>query len=60
MLNRNGQILGTHETLPKYMSQARDANLHHSDWLKSPSRVPQNSCIRAVPILMSHIIFTTH
>ena len=35
--NRNGQIhvLGTQETLPKYMSQARDANLRHSDWFKS-------------------------
>ena len=43
--NRNGQIhiLGTHETLPKYTSQARDANLRHYDWLKSASRVAQNS-----------------
>ena len=38
-LNRNGQIhvLGIHEALPKYMSQARNANLHHSDWFKSAS-----------------------
>ena len=34
---------GHHETLPKYMSRARDANLRHSDWLKSASRVAQNS-----------------
>ena len=42
--NRNGQIhvLGTHETLPKYMSQARDVNLCHSDWLKSALCVTQN------------------
>ena len=36
-------VLGTHETLPKYMSQARHASLRHSDWLKSESRVVQNS-----------------
>ena len=48
--NRNGQIhvLGTHETLPKYMSQARDANLRHSDWLKSASRIAQKSWQTAV------------
>ena len=43
--NRNGQIhvLGTHETLPKYTCQARDANFCHSEWFKSVLRVAQNS-----------------
>ena len=30
-------VLVTHETLPKYVSRARDANLCHSDWFRSTS-----------------------
>ena len=43
--NRNVDIhvLETHETLPKYMSRARGANVRHSDWLKSALRIAQNS-----------------
>ena len=61
-------IYGTHETLPKYTSQARDANLRHSDWLKSASRVARRTKqlrgvwtlwhIRAVLILISHAVYT--
>ena len=54
MYNRNGQIhvLGTHETHQKYMSQARDANLHHSDWLKFVSCVALDLCFDDWVVIM--------
>ena len=39
----NFHILGTHKKIPKYMSQACDANLCHSDWLKSMSHKPADT-----------------
>ena len=40
-------ILGTHETLTKYISQMRDANLRHSGWLKSASPGTQNKLVNS-------------
>ena len=51
-------ILETHETLPQYMRQVRDANLRHCDLFKSALRVVQNSWQTAgtyMLLMISHV-----